>query len=202
MPRLCRRASARTPRRPRRSATSRGRSPRPRGPRSRACGISCVLLALVLAHDGNERRVPLCTGSLHKSPSIWRVSAAGLPQTAVLFPGQGSQTPDIRDVVARLRPDLLELAIEEVGTDPFERVDESTRFAQPAIYCASVALWSSAPLGDVGWMAGHSMGELAALVAAGSLDADDGLSLVALRGRLMADAAGDGTMLAIVGGDA
>jgi acyl transferase domain-containing protein len=108
----------------------------------------------------------------------------------------------MRADVERLRPDLLELALEEVGDDPFERADESTRFAQPAIFCATVA---ALPLDyhGVAWMAGHSLGEFAALVAAGSLATEDGLRLVALRGRLMDETAGgDGTMLAVVGPDA
>jgi malonyl CoA-acyl carrier protein transacylase len=122
--------------------------------------------------------------------------------TAILFPGQGSQTDEMRDDVARARPELLEMAIEAVGEDPFVRAGEGTNFAQPAIFCASLAGWHALgrPQGDV--MAGHSLGELAALVAAGALDERDGLELVALRGRLMQDAgsrAGDGGMVAVLG---
>jgi [acyl-carrier-protein] S-malonyltransferase len=127
-------------------------------------------------------------------------------RTALLFPGQGSQTEGMRSLVAAARPDLLELALEEVGCDPFERVEESTRFAQPAIYCASVAAlpaaWAELE-SSVGWMAGHSLGEFAALVAAGALSDADGLRLVVLRGRLMDEAAGGaGAMLALRGTDA
>jgi [acyl-carrier-protein] S-malonyltransferase len=122
--------------------------------------------------------------------------------TALLFPGQGSHVDGMREEVARVRPDLLERAIEEVGEDPFPRVEESTRFAQPAIFCASIALLQ-VDLSDVGWMAGHSLGEFAALVAAGSLAVEDALGLVALRGELMDHAAGGtGAMLAIRGADA
>ena len=46
---------------------------------------------------------------------------------ALLFPGQGSQTPDMRDDVARELPDLLDRCIELVGEDPFPRAGESTR---------------------------------------------------------------------------
>jgi [acyl-carrier-protein] S-malonyltransferase len=118
---------------------------------------------------------------------------------ALLFPGQGSQVEGMRDEVARVRPDLLALALAEVGDDPFARTTESTRFAQPAIFCASVAALSRAPLESARWMAGHSLGEFAALVAAGSIGAHDGLRLVALRGRLMDEVAGNGGMLALVG---
>ena len=125
--------------------------------------------------------------------------------TAILFPGQGSQTPEMRDLVARIRPDLLELAVRVVGEDPFPRADEGTNFAQPAIFCASLAGWEALgrPLAEL--MAGHSLGELGALVAAGALDEREGLELVTLRGRLMHEsgvAAGDGSMLALMGAGA
>ena len=132
--------------------------------------------------------------------------------SAILFPGQGSQTPEMRELVARVRPDLLELAAEVVGEDPFPRVDDGTNFAQPAIFCASLAGWTAlgSPLGEM--MAGHSLGELSALVAAGALRERDALELVALRGRLMHESglaarsgrgpAGDGSMVAVLGAGA
>ena len=118
--------------------------------------------------------------------------------TAILFPGQGSQTPEIRRTVERVRPDLLELLLSEMGEDPFPRVEESTEFAQPAIFCASLAGWAElgSPLKDM--MAGHSLGELTALVAARALSERDGLELVVLRGRLMAQAKAGG-MVALLG---
>jgi acyl transferase domain-containing protein len=120
---------------------------------------------------------------------------------AVLFPGQGSQTADMRTEVERWRPDLVLLAKAAAGDDPFKRAEEGTRYAQPAIFCAALAGWRR--LRDVvqpDVMAGHSLGEIAALVAAGSLSAEDGLHLVAARGRLMQEAAeshGGGGMLAV-----
>jgi [acyl-carrier-protein] S-malonyltransferase len=125
--------------------------------------------------------------------------------TAILFPGQGSQTPDMRDIVAQVRPDLLSLAVEVVGEDPFPRAEDGTMFAQPAIFCASLAGWAALDSPDGDYMAGHSLGELAALVAAGSLRERDGLELVALRGRLMQRAGeqeGDGGMVALLGSGA
>ncbi len=125
--------------------------------------------------------------------------------TAVLFPGQGSHTPEMHESVASIRPDLLSLAVTVVGTDPFPLAEEGTMYAQPAIFCASLAGWNAmgSPEGD--FMAGHSLGELGALVAAGCLTERDGLELVALRGRLMQEAgerAGDGGMLALLGSGA
>lgn len=126
--------------------------------------------------------------------------------TAVLFPGQGSQTPGMRDLVAAQRPELLDAACELVGEDPFERVDESTRFAQPAIFCASLAGWSRLRAAvDPLAVAGHSLGELSALAAAGAVSEIDALTLVVERGRLMAssgEASGGGTMLALMGANA
>jgi [acyl-carrier-protein] S-malonyltransferase len=122
--------------------------------------------------------------------------------TAVLFPGQGSQTPRMREDVERLRPDLLELVCHECRSDPFARVAQGTRFAQPAIFCASLAGWERLGAARVDAVAGHSLGEVAALVAAGCIGAEDGLRLVVLRGGLMDEAAertGDGGMLAVLG---
>jgi [acyl-carrier-protein] S-malonyltransferase len=125
---------------------------------------------------------------------------AGNGQTALLFPGQGSQTPDMREHVERHRPELLELARAEVGDDLFERAEQGTRWAQPAIFCAALAgydLLRDRVEPDL--MAGHSLGEIAALAAADALTAEDGLRLVAARGRLMQAAAdrGEGGMLAV-----
>jgi acyl transferase domain-containing protein len=108
----------------------------------------------------------------------------------------------MQDVVRQTRPELLDLAVEMVGEDPFPRAAEGTNFAQPAIFCASLAGWHALgrPQGDL--MAGHSLGEIAALVAAGALRERDGLELVTLRGRLMQEAglrAGDGGMVAVLG---
>ncbi|HEV2059981.1 MAG TPA: ACP S-malonyltransferase [Solirubrobacteraceae bacterium] len=123
--------------------------------------------------------------------------------TAVLFPGQGSQTKDMRALVAAVRPDLLDAATELIGEDPFPRVDESTRFAQPAILCASLASWTRLRgYVDPVAFAGHSLGEFSALAAAGAILDHDALRLVVLRGDHMAtsgEASGGGTMLALLG---
>jgi [acyl-carrier-protein] S-malonyltransferase len=121
------------------------------------------------------------------------------PDIALLFPGQGSQTPDMRDDVERQLPQLLERCIDLVGEDPFERVEESTRFAQPAIFCAGLAGWTALDL-EPAMAAGHSLGEFGALAAAGVLSDEDALRLVVLRGKLMSEADDSGSMLALLGG--
>jgi [acyl-carrier-protein] S-malonyltransferase len=125
---------------------------------------------------------------------------AGNGHIALLFPGQGSQTPDMREQVELHRPDLLEIARAEVGDDLFERADQGTRWAQPAIFCAALAGFDVLrDRVEPDLMAGHSLGEIAALAAADALTAEDGLRLVAARGRLMQEAAerGEGGMLAV-----
>jgi len=118
-------------------------------------------------------------------------------QLAMLFPGQGSQTADMRGAVERHRPDLLELAHAEVSDDLFERAAECTRWAQPAIFCAALAGYEVLRQRyQADLMAGHSLGEITALVAAEAIDAPDGLRLVAARGRLMQEARGGG-MIAV-----
>lgn len=129
--------------------------------------------------------------------------ALEIARTAVLFPGQGSQTSGMAAVAAAQRPDLIEQARSELGLDPFEHIADGTHLAQPALYCASLAHWKQAgsPAGDM--VAGHSLGELAALVAGGALGAEEGLSLAVVRGRLMEEAAQQtpGGMLASLGGE-
>jgi len=126
-----------------------------------------------------------------------------MPHTAILFPGQGSLTADAGERTRLLWPELVAQAAELLGEDPFERAAETTASAQPAIFVASLAAWreDGRSLDAVCAMAGHSLGELTALTAAGALGVDDALRLVVMRGRLMA-LAGGGTMLALLGGDA
>jgi malonyl CoA-acyl carrier protein transacylase len=123
--------------------------------------------------------------------------------TAVLFPGQGSLTPDSAEHARAVCPRLVEIAGELVGADPFEAAHERTDHAQPAIFVASMAGWREREVQDVVAMAGHSLGELSALAAAGALAVEDALRLVVLRGRLMQDAAQGtgGGMIALLGGD-
>jgi [acyl-carrier-protein] S-malonyltransferase len=109
--------------------------------------------------------------------------------SAILFPGQGVGDPSSREAVADLRPELLDLAIELVGEDPFERMAEGTAYAQPAVYCASIAGYERLGRPQAEYFAGHSLGEIGALAAAGAIEAAEGLRIVVARGRVMDDAA-------------
>ena len=102
----------------------------------------------------------------------------------------------------------LERGLELLGYDPFERLSEGTRYQQPALFLCSVAAWEqwredADEADEARAAAGHSLGEYAALVAAGALRFDDAVRLVDERAAAMADA-GElhaGGMVALLGGD-
>lgn len=87
-----------------------------------------------------------------------------------------------------------------------EEMLNRTEFTQPALLAAGVAvwrLWQQQGGAVPAQLAGHSLGEYSALVAAGSLSLKDGAHLVRIRGQLMQDAApaGTGAMAAVIGAD-
>jgi [acyl-carrier-protein] S-malonyltransferase len=132
-----------------------------------------------------------------------------------VFPGQGSQTPGFLTPWLELdgARERLEAFSEQAGVDLVAAGTEwdadqirDTAVAQPLIVAASLLSWSA--LNDrstaaVAGVAGHSVGEIAALAASGVLSDDDALRLVGLRGRAMAEAAAtvETGMSAVVGGD-
>ena len=138
---------------------------------------------------------------------------------AWIFPGQGSQQVGAgRDVyesspAARQVFEQADAALGFPLSDLcFHGPEDSLRQtinAQPAIMAVSLACLEAAREADLlsrlrpAFVAGHSLGEYTALVAAGTLDADDGLRLVRERGRLMQEAgeASPGTMAAVLGLD-
>lgn len=130
--------------------------------------------------------------------------------TALLFSGQGAQEPGMGRELAEQDSEIMELwkKAERISKIPLrgiyweggENMDD-TRRLQPALTVMNFSLWVKLagrvkPAGT----AGHSLGEYAALAAAGVLSFEDVLQLVTLRGRLMAEADPDGAggMAAIV----
>jgi [acyl-carrier-protein] S-malonyltransferase len=132
----------------------------------------------------------------------------------VLFPGQGSQYVGMGSDLFDLRPDLLGAGADEVlgfslrdlCLEGSEEELTRTEHAQPALFALSYALWEElvGGLSELpGGAAGHSLGEYTALTAAGFLDYDAALSVVAKRGRAMAEAAAltESGMAALIGAD-
>nr|WSX51404.1 acyltransferase domain-containing protein [Streptomyces sp. NBC_00974] len=145
-----------------------------------------------------------CTGT---------VEADQVVAPAFVFSGQGSGRPGMAaalagrfPVVAETLRECARVHREETGEDTFlERLVDGagprqwdTAFAQPAIFALQVAqvrLWRQLGVTPSA-VAGHSVGEYAALCAAGALSAEDGMRLLCRRGRLMQDTE-PGAMLAV-----
>lgn len=138
--------------------------------------------------------------------------AAQATKTAFVFPGQGSQKAGMLAELAEQFSsvgDTFAEASEAVGFDLWQIAQSGeglnqTEFTQPVLLTASIALWRVwLELGGVTpkYLAGHSLGEYSALVAAGALSLGDAVKLVNLRGKLMQDAVpqGVGAMAAILG---
>jgi [acyl-carrier-protein] S-malonyltransferase len=131
---------------------------------------------------------------------------------AVVFPGQGSQFPGMADPWARhpAGKAVLDEASEATGSDVVAGCHDetslaTTEFVQPALLACDVAAFRilEAEGLPIAGAAGHSLGEFAALVAAGVVSLADALDVVVIRGRAM-QRAGEGppgTMTALLGID-
>ena len=114
---------------------------------------------------------------------------------AYLFPGQGSQFPGMGKALYERSAEARELMDRANGILGFPITDimfegtaddlKATRVTQPAIFIHSVALALCSGLETPAMVAGHSLGEFSALAAAGAMDFEDALRLVAVRAREM-----------------
>ena len=144
------------------------------------------------------------------------------PEVAFLFTGHGSQYPRMgRDLdvgqptyraaldrCAQLLEPLMDRPLRDVlydeGADGRPALLDDMAYAQPALFAVEYALaelwrsWGVAPTVVVG----HSVGEYVAAVVAGVMSLDDGLRLVAARGRLMASLPKDGAMATVFADEA
>lgn len=149
-----------------------------------------------------------------KQMSILEGSNLAATKTAFIFPGQGSQKigmlAELAEQFSSVKVTFTE-ASTAVGFDLWQIAQtgeglNQTEFTQPVLLTASIALWRVwLELGGVTpkYLAGHSLGEYSALVAAGAISLGDAVKLVNLRGKLMQDAVpqGQGAMAAILGLD-
>ncbi|WP_332823023.1 ACP S-malonyltransferase [Stutzerimonas kunmingensis] len=133
---------------------------------------------------------------------------------AFVFPGQGSQSLGMLAELGAQQSVVVDTFAEASSalgydlwaltqTGPEEQLNQTDK-TQPAILAASIAiwrLWQTEGGAQPAFVAGHSLGEYSALVAAGSLPFADAIKLVELRGQLMQRAvpAGQGGMAAILG---
>ena len=138
--------------------------------------------------------------------------AAQATKTAFVFPGQGSQKVGMLAELAEqfsVVKDTFTEASEAVDFDLWQIAQsgeglDQTENTQPVLLTASIALWRVwLELGGVApkFLAGHSLGEYSALVAAEAMTLADAVKLVNLRGKLMQSAVpqGTGAMAAILG---
>jgi [acyl-carrier-protein] S-malonyltransferase len=144
--------------------------------------------------------------------------AAADATVAWLFPGQGAQevgmgrdvydTSDAAREVFQTADRVLGYSLSEICFEGPEDRLRATEYTQPAIFATSLACLAAAvEAGGVAarpaFTAGHSLGEYSALVAAGAMSLEDGLSLLDTRARLMAEAGrtNTGTLAAVIGMD-
>jgi len=142
--------------------------------------------------------------------------AIGNRQLAIIFPGQGSQSPGMGKDLAEEFPvarqvfeeadDALGFAISRLCFEGPAEDLQLTENTQPAILTVSVAAFrvlKEAGIGAPAFVAGHSLGEYSALVAAGGLSLADAVRTVRARGCYMQEAVpvGTGAMAAVIGGE-
>lgn len=131
-------------------------------------------------------------------------------KTAYVFPGQGSQFPGMAKDLYENNPTAREMLEKANGILGFRITDimfegsaedlKQTKVTQPAIFLHSVVLAACLPDFKPDMVAGHSLGEFSALVAAGAMNFEEGLRLVSIRAQAMQKACeqNPGAMAAIL----
>jgi len=170
-------------------------------------GCSCALVLVCLgAAVGTRAQEHVSTGAREHVSTV----IVTMPSMSVicLFPGQGSQSKGMGAELFDQYPDWTTTANEVLGfsirelcvEDPREELGR-TQFTQPALYVVNALTYrarldagKSAPA----FVAGHSLGEYNALLAAGVFDFATGLALVKRRGEIMGQVSGGG-MAAVIG---
>ena len=166
--------------------------------------------------EAREKALAFAAGEARAGVFRGQVNPARRPKVALLFTGQGSQyeamglqlyetQPVFRQALdkcdeilkGKLRRPVLEILYPSTGSSPID----DTEFAQPALFSLEWGLWElwkSWGLEPDAVM-GHSLGEYVAATVAGVMSLEEGLSLVAERGRLMQALPRDGEMASVDG---
>ena len=136
-----------------------------------------------------------------------------LSKTALVFPGQGSQSLgmlkdyfDNKSIFSKTFDEAKEILDVDFKSLIFSDNKDGlarTEITQPLMLVSNIALWRELDLNSnsFGALAGHSLGEYAALVAGGVMEFNDALNIVPVRAKLMQEAVpeGEGSIAAIIG---
>lgn len=155
--------------------------------------------------SGTDLKKLITSPSNHKTPMN---IASKDDNTALIFPGQGSQRKGMGQNLFTEYPSLVDCAnnilnysiVDLCVHDPQNKLSQ-TQYTQSALYvvnCLSFKKSKEEGLIDPHYFAGHSLGEYSALFASGAFDFETGLKLVKKRGELMSQM-NDGGMAAVIG---
>jgi trans-AT polyketide synthase/acyltransferase/oxidoreductase domain-containing protein len=171
------------------------------------------LARLVSSAPSREQASERAAPGVAEFPIVKRITSEKRNMKAIIFPGQGAQFKGMGKDVFPLYPELVRSASDILGyaidelclNDPQGKLSQ-TQYTQPALYVVNALHYyrqqalngakDAAPKPD--FLAGHSLGEYNALLAAGAFSFETGLRLVKKRGELMG-AVNGGAMAAVVG---